>query len=148
VNSTSLLLAVSALAWYDVGTIWAHEIDIFRSWRLVDPATFRTIQSTHWKKLPFWVFLPVGLTLVGSLMLLWKHPAAVPSWPLWGNAACQVLSLVLTAITWGPWQAALSRDPLGPASPHLHRILRTHWLRTLLITGGGCFLILALDVAL
>ena len=147
-DSRSLLLGVSVLAWYNVGTIWAHEIDIFRSWRLVDPATFRAIQSVHWRKLPYWVFLPVGLTLVGSMVLLWSHPAAVPDWPLVGNAACQLISLALTAATWGRWQAALSRDPLGSASPYLQRILRTHWVRTLLITGGGFFLLVALDAAL
>ena len=126
-------------------TIWAHEVDIFRTWRLVDAQAFRAIQSTHWRKLPYWVFLPVGLTLVGSLALPWIHPAGVPPCALWGNAACQLLSLLLTAFMWGPWQAALSRDPLGPASPHLSRILRTHWVRTLLITAGGCFLLAALD---
>jgi hypothetical protein len=148
VNSGSLLLGVSALAWYNTGTIWAHEIDIFRSWRLVDQQAFRAVQSAHWRKLPYWVFLPVGLTIAGSLMLLWDHPGAVPVWPLSGNVACQLLSLVLTAVTWGRWQAVLSRDPLGPGSPYLRRILRTHWLRTLLITGGGCFLLVALDAAL
>jgi hypothetical protein len=132
------------LAWYDVGTIWAHELDIFRSWRLLDPATFRAIQSSHWKKLPYWVFLPVGLTLVGSLALVWRHPPAIPAWTLWGNAGCQSLSLLLTAAMWGRWQAALSRDPLGPESPYLRKILRTHWIRTLLITGGGVFLLAAL----
>jgi hypothetical protein len=147
-DSRFLLLGVCALAWYNVGTIWAHEVDIFRSWRLVDPTAFRAIQVAHWRKLPYWVFLPVGLTLVGSVLLLWEHPSAVPAWPLLGNAACQLLSLALTAATWGPWQAALSRDPLGSASPYLKRILRTHWLRTLLITAGGCFLLVALDAAL
>jgi len=147
-NARSLLLGVSVLAWYNVGTIWAHEVDIFRSWRLVDATAFRAIQSAHWRKLPYWVLLPVGLTLVGSLLLLWNHPPAVPAWPLLGNAACQLLSLALTAATWGRWQAALSRDPLGSASPYLTQILRTHWLRTLLITGGGCFLLVALAAAL
>jgi hypothetical protein len=25
-----------ALAFYNVGTIWAHEVDIFRTWSLID----------------------------------------------------------------------------------------------------------------
>jgi hypothetical protein len=45
--------------------------------------------------------------------------------------ACQLASHLLTAIFWGPWQAKLSHDDRGPASPYLERILTTHWLRTL-----------------
>ena len=40
-----LLVLVVALAWYDVGTIWAHEVDIFRSWLLVSPESFRTVDA-------------------------------------------------------------------------------------------------------
>lgn len=43
------------------------------------------------------------------------------------------------ACAWGPWQAALSRHPLGPASPYLDRILRTHWLRILLLEEEAAF---------
>lgn len=141
-----LFLIVLALAWYNVGTIWAHEVDIFRTWRLVPAAAFQRVQAVHWHKLPFWVFLPVGATLIGSVVLIWHHPNAVPSWSVAANAGCQVASAILTAVLWGPWQAALSHDPEGPASAHLARILRTHWLRTLLITAGGVCLLAGLGI--
>lgn len=134
-SPTAFLALNLALAFYNVGTIWAHEVDIFRTWRLVDAKDFRTVQSTHWRKLPYWIFTPVALALAGAVALAWYHPAGSPPWAIWGNLGCQVLSLVLTALFWGRWQAALARDPLGPASPYLARILKTHWLRTLLITA-------------
>jgi len=31
----AFLLFNVALAFYNVGTIWAHEIDIFRTWKLI-----------------------------------------------------------------------------------------------------------------
>ena len=37
-----LLLANLALSFYLVGCIWAHEIDIFRSWQLLDLEAFRS----------------------------------------------------------------------------------------------------------
>ena len=141
-----LLLVVAALAWYDVGAIWAHEVDIFRSWRLLDLETFRSVQGAHWRKLPYWVFAPVGLTMFGSVALIWYHPTRTPLWAVEANAACQVLSLVLTGAMWGRWQAALSRDVRGSASPFLAQILRTHWIRTALITVGACFLLVAAGV--
>jgi hypothetical protein len=136
------LLLNLALGFYNVGTIWAHEVDIFRTWKLVDTKDFRRVQSTHWKKLPYWVFIPVGLGLAGAVALIWDHPEHSPLWGICGAFGCQLVSLVLTGIFWGQWQAKLSRDPLGPESPYLKKILATHWVRTLLINANA-FILLA-----
>ncbi len=135
-NHTSLfLLANLALAFYNVGTIWAHEVDIFRTWKLLGPDTFRRVQTVHWHKLAYWVFIPVGLSLLGSIVLIWYHPLGSPSWAIWGNLLFQLLSHILTALMWGRWQAKLSQDKLGSRSPYLQKILRTHWIRTALINA-------------
>jgi hypothetical protein len=141
------LLANLALAFYLVGAIWAHEVDIFRNWRVLDLANFRRVQSVHWRKLPYWVFAQLALAFAGSLALLRYHPLGSPAWAIWGNLLCQVASHGLTAVTWGPWQAKLSKDPAGSESRYLARILRTHWLRTLLVSGyGSILLIWSIDV--
>jgi hypothetical protein len=140
-NGNRFLLLNLALAFYNVGTIWAHEVDIFRSWKLLDPETFRRVQTVHWRKLPWWVFAPVGLALIGSIALIWYHPPASPGWAIWGSLACQLTSHFLTAAFWGPWQAKLSRDPLGAASSYLSKFLSTHWMRTLLINAYGLILL-------
>jgi hypothetical protein len=125
-----------ALAFYNVGTIWAHEIDIFRSWKLLsDPQIFHTVQSVHWKKLPYWVFIPVALSFIGSIALFRYHPNEIRNWEIWMAFTFQLLSHLLTAITWGQWQAKLSKDKEGNASPWLAKILKTHWIRTLLISA-------------
>ena len=135
-----LLLNLS-LAFYNTGTIWAHEIDIFRTWKLIDAGAFHAVQRTHWRKLPYWVFIPVGLSFAGSIALFWYHPDKIAIWEVWAAFATQFLSHILTAISWGPWQARLSKDPLGSASPYLKKILRTHWIRTALITLYGLLLL-------
>lgn len=139
-SPTVFLLLNLALGFYNVGTIWAMEIDIFRSWKLVG-TDFRTVQEVHWRKLPYWIFTPVALALIGSIALFWYHPANSPAWAIWGVFLCQALSLVLTAAFWGRWQAKLSKDPLGSQSPYLTKILSTHWLRTLLINGYALILL-------
>jgi hypothetical protein len=150
-NPTVFLLLNVALAFYLVGAIWAIEVDIFRSWKLISPNDFHTVQTVHWRKLPYWVFTPLGLALIGSFVLIRYHPAVAPAWAKWGNLACQLVSHLLTAIFWGPWQAKLSHDDRGPASPYLEKILATHWLRTLLINAyAGILLawaILALGIS-
>jgi hypothetical protein len=137
----TFLLLNLALAFYGVGAIWAHEVDIFRSWTLLDPETFRRVQTAHWRKLPYWIFAPVALTLLGSIALVWYHPARSPTWAIWGGLACQVASHTLTAVAWGPWQAKLSKANAGPRSVYMARILSTHWIRTLLINAYGLILL-------
>ena len=141
-SPTRFLVLNLALAFYNVGTIWAHEVDIFRTWRLVDRGSFHRIQAAHWRRLPYWVFGPVALEFVGSTVLIWFHPVASPGWGIWGNLGFQLASLVLTAAFWGRWQAALSKDEAGPHSRYLDHILATHWLRTLLINASGLILLL------
>lgn len=135
------LLVNVALAFYNVGTIWAHEIDIFRSWKLLDSKSFHAVQAAHWKKLPYWVFVPVGLSFIGTIALFWYHPDKIPNWEIWVAFSCQLLSHLLTAFFWGPWQAKLSKDGSGNASPWLIKILKTHWIRTALINAYGLLLL-------
>jgi hypothetical protein len=135
------LLLNLALAFYLVGAIWAIEVDIFRSWALVGQNEFRAVQSSHWRKLPYWVFAPLGLALIGSIVLIWYHPVNSPGWAIWGNLGCQVASHLLTAVYWGRWQAQLSTDERGSASPYLAKILATHWIRTLLFNAYGLIML-------
>lgn len=141
-NQMIFLALNLALGFYNVGTIWAMEVDIFRSWKLVGEENFHNIQEVHWKKLPYWIFTPVGLALIGSIILFWYHPQGSPIWAIWGVFLSQFLSLVLTGIFWGQWQAKLSKDPLGPQSIYLAKILKTHWLRTLLINLSAIILLI------
>jgi hypothetical protein len=133
----AFLLLNLALAFYLVGCIWAHEVDIFRTWRLVGRDQFHEVQRAHWRKLPYWVFAPLAAAFAGGVALVWLHPAATPVWAPWANLGLQAASGVLTGLFWGPWQAWLSGDLAGPESVHLARILRTHWVRTGLITAYG-----------
>jgi len=117
------------------------EVDIFRSWKLADPKTFHTIQTVHWKKLPYWIFIPVGISFIGSIMLFWVHPVIIPVSEIGLAFSIQLLSHILTAVYWGPLQAKLSKDTSGNNSPYLEQILKTHWIRTILINAYGLMLL-------
>ena len=46
---STLLLLNLALAFYNVGAIWAHQVDIFPSWRLVGADNFERVHTFHWR---------------------------------------------------------------------------------------------------
>jgi hypothetical protein len=88
VNPKAFLLLNLALAFYNVGTIWAHEIDIFRSWKFVDATRFQEMHYLHWRKLPYWIFTPVGIAFLGGIVLVWYHPANSPMAAPLGAVLC------------------------------------------------------------
>jgi hypothetical protein len=106
----------------------------------LDQISFRAVRKAHWKKLPYWVFIPVGIALFGSMVLIWYHPSGSPGWAIWGNIGCQLCSHGLTALFWGPWQAKLTLDQGNAQSLLLQKILKTHWIRTTLINAYAAIL--------
>jgi len=73
-----------------------HEVDIFRNWQVLDPENFCRPQTTHWRKLPCGIFVPLAAARTGSII----HPAGSPAWAISGNLGCPVLSLLPTALRW------------------------------------------------
>jgi hypothetical protein len=135
VTRLTFLILNLAVGFYNVGTVWANEVDIFRSWKLLDQKDFKRVREAHWKKLPYWVLFPWGLEIAGSTALIWYHPAGSPTWAIYGGTGCLWLSLILTIFMWGQWQKKLSGDPLSSESPYLAKILKTHWIRTSLMSA-------------
>jgi hypothetical protein len=74
-------------------------------------------------------------------VLIWYHPANSPLWAIGGALLCQLLSIMLTAVLWGHWQARLAQDHRGSQSAYLSLILTTHWIRIFLISAYALLLL-------
>lgn len=135
-----LVLVALLVAGYNFGTIWAHEVDIFRSWRLVGEH-LQKVQTVHWRKVPYWVLGPVVVGFILSVAMLWLHPSGSAAWA-WASFGIHAGSGGLTGAMWGRWQASLARDPRGAESPYLGRILATHWIRTGLYSANAIIVLL------
>jgi hypothetical protein len=129
------LLGNLVLASVIAGFVWAHQIEIFRAWRLLDRASFRAVHDAHWRTLPVWV-VPIVLSTAGSVALIFYHPAGSPAWAIRSGVACQALTQILTLLFWGRWQASLRTQADGPRSAVLTWLVRTHWVRAVLVTAN------------
>ena len=77
------LLLNLAFAFYNMGIIWAHEVDIFRSWRLVGPESFPRLQSARQhRKWDLDTFTGKNCTLGWGGGRLTRTAAGVPREPL------------------------------------------------------------------
>ena len=138
-----LLLANLAVSFYLVGCIWAHEIDIFRSWQLLDLEAFRSGADGPMAQVAILDFRAAGTCVPRVTRTHLETSGGSPTWAICRNLALLLLSFFLTAFMWGRWQARLSVDPLGSGSPYLKKILQTHWMRTALINAYAPVLFLS-----
>ncbi|HEY8426242.1 MAG TPA: hypothetical protein VIK73_09565 [Limnochordales bacterium] len=64
--------------------------------------------------MPLLVFVPVGASLVGCVVLLRYHPDGTPRPLLWTGLGLQLAAHLLTVAMWGRWQSLGPGHPLRP----------------------------------
>ena len=135
-----LLISTVAFAWYHVGFVWLVQVVCWPLFGSVGQNEFDAYHRAWWRGIRYILFVPSGLTFVGAILLMRWTPGGVPRWILWTALAQYILTYVLTAIWWGPQQAELTRTD----TPRFKLIVKTHWVRTALVTGYGVFMLAAL----
>jgi hypothetical protein len=135
-----LLVWTVALAWYHVGFVWLVQVVAWPLFAYVGAGEFDAYHQAWWRGIRYILFVPSGFAFVGGLLLLFFPPPYVPEWLLALGFGMYVLTYVLTAAWWGPQQAKL----VDTWSPRFRLIIRTHWVRTGLISGYGLCLLAAL----
>lgn len=113
-----------ALSFYLGGAIWAIEVDIFRSWKLVNATDFPKVQLAHWHKLPYWVFTPLALALAGSVTLIWYHPAGSPGMGDLGEFSLPTQFAHVDGDLLGPMAVEAGQRPSRPCKPVLGSDIR------------------------
>jgi len=77
-----------------------------RKWLMPE---IHAVQRTHWRKLPYWVFIPVGLSCRAQSLILY-HPDKIAIWK-YGPLLLPIPLTTFLLHFLGPWQARLSKDP-------------------------------------
>lgn len=128
----TLVLGTLAVAMFNVGVIWLTQRVVYPVWTLVGEREWHAYHEAHKRRLPSTVFVPHGLGIVGSALLVAWPPAGVPAWLVWLALALPITMAAATAAYWAPLQIRLSRRLDRPL---LQRLLATHWIRVALISA-------------
>ena len=130
-----VLLVTTAVGWYNVGVVWLLQRHVFPGFEFVGSDEWPEYHGHHWQAIKYVVFAPAGLAFVGSVLLNRTPPEGVPRWATRFGLALQTMVLALTGVLWGPMQVQLDRA--GNAPELVRRLVRTHWIRTALVTLFG-----------
>jgi len=128
-----LLIVCFALAWYDLSTAWLAQRVTYPLFAYVDRDSFATYHASYDERIPFPVILPAVLLMNASVLLVWRHPAAVPNWAVWTGVSLQAVIALSTALLQVPAHRQLE---LNAFSSEIHsRLVSTSWIRTAAYTA-------------
>lgn len=132
-----LLIVTVFLAVAGVGQVWLVQLSSYRLWAFVGPREISTYHTEWWHSIWFVVIVPACLVFVASGAMLMMPPPGVPRISLEIGFALEGLLLLGTAIYWGPLMARLANSEGGLDESRYHELLRTHWIRVVIVTAYG-----------
>jgi len=123
--STWLFLISFALVFYGVGASFVESFVNYPTWRLIGANEFRTYHQALGPLVIGYMVIPLLISTILTILLLWFRPAPIPRWAIWLAVVLQLITWVSTAAIQLPIQAQLSRD--GLSLPLIDRLIFTNW---------------------
>ncbi len=126
-NKTSiwLFLISFALVFYGMGASFVESFVNYPTWRLIGANEFRAYHQALSPLIIGYMVIPMLITNILTILLLWFRPASVPRWAIWLAVVLQLIPWVSTVAIQFPIQVQLSRD--GLSLPLIDRLIFTNW---------------------
>ena len=139
-TSIWLFLIAFALVFYGMGASFVESFVNYPTWRLIGANEFRAFHQALSPLVIGYMVIPMLITSILTMLLLWFRPALIPRWAIWLSVVLQLMIWVSTAAIQLPIQVQLSKDGLSlPLIEHL--IFTNWWLRKVpQITNAVLFL--------
>jgi hypothetical protein len=117
-----------ALVFYGMGAATVETFVNYPTWRLIGANEFRAYHQAVGPLVIRYMVIPMLITTVLTILLLWFRPAPIPRWTVWLSVVLQLVTWVSTATIQIPIQLQLSSD--GLSLPMIERLMFTSlWLR-------------------
>lgn len=126
-NKTSirLFLISFALVFYGVGASFVESFVNYPTWRLIGAHEFRPYHQALGPLVIGYMVIPMLITTLLTVLLLWFRPAPIPQWAIWLAVVLQLIIWVSTFSIQLPIQVQLSSD--GLSLPLIERLILTNW---------------------
>ncbi len=126
--SVWLFLITFALVFYGMGAAAVESFVNYPTWPLIGANEFRAYHRALGPLIIGHMVIPMLLTTLLTIMLLWFRPASIPSWMVWLAIVLQLVTWVSTFMVQLPIQGQLSAD--GLSLPLIDRLrVTSFWFR-------------------
>jgi hypothetical protein len=127
-TSTWLFLITFALVFYGTGASFVESFVNYPTWRLIGANEFRDYHQALGPLIIGYMVIPMLLTTLLTVLLLWLSPARIPRWAIWLSVVLQFIVWISTFAIQIPIQRQLSAD--GLSLPLIDQLILTNfWLR-------------------
>jgi hypothetical protein len=127
-TSTWLFLITFALVFYGTGASFVESFVNYPTWRLIGANEFRDYHQALGPLIIGYMVIPMLLTTLLTVLLLWLSPAPIPRWAIWLSVVLQFIVWISTFAIQIPIQRQLSAD--GLSLPLIDQLILTNfWLR-------------------
>ena len=127
-TSTWLFLITFALVFYGTGASFVESFVNYPTWRLIGANEFRDYHQSLGPLIIGYMVIPMLLTTLLTVLLLWLSPAPIPRWAIWLSVVLQFIVWISTFAIQIPIQRQLSAD--GLSLPLIDQLIFTNfWLR-------------------
>ena len=124
-TSIWLFLIAFVLVFYGMGASFVEGFVNYPTWRLIGANEFRSYHQALGPLIIGYMVIPLIITTILTMLLLWFRPAPVPRWAIWLAVVLQLIPWVSTVAIQFPIQVQLSRD--GLSLPLIERLIFTNW---------------------
>ena len=118
-------LITFAMVFYGMGASFVESFVNYPTWRLIGANEFISYHQALSPLIIGYMVIPMLVTTVLTILLLWFKPAGIPSWAIWLSLALQLAIWVSTASIQLPIQIQLGKDGLSMAL--IDRLIFTNW---------------------
>ena len=126
-NKTSIwiFLISFTLVFYGMGASFVESFVNYPTWRLIGANEFRAYHQALSPLVIGYMVIPMLITTILTMLLLWFRPAPIPRWAIWLAVVLQLIIWVSTVAIQLPIQMKLSRD--GLSLPLIEHLIFTNW---------------------
>jgi hypothetical protein len=132
-----VLAGTAGFACVGLAQVWMVQTLCYRLWPVVGRGDFYDYHVAWWHSIWTSIFIPAGVALTGTVVLIWQRPVAMDARLVAVLVGLQALLYLGTAAWWGPLMGRLATRSEGLLADRYALLMSTHWARVAVVTASA-----------